>query len=572
MFIERTDHLRTQVYDVLRRERVLILAAIDVDSACACKIFQNLLCCDGIQYSLVPVSGRQSLKQAFQEHAGQARHVVLVNCGATISVVDELDANDETHFYIFDSHRPFDLYNVYSDKVHLVKLPDEDLDFPQPEEVFSDPEEEDEDSDGEVADTYEDSLEPEEDDVGEPSAKRRAFTMKRKAQRRREKRVWEQKRADILFKYFEFYYHSSATSLIMLELAHFMSKDNNDLVWWAIAGLTEQLLYQRIDREKYVTDAAQLQEKFVLRLNNPSVSSVHTLRIQFDQELRLALYRHWSMYESLLHSEYSSVNFKVWTQHGQKLLHEFLANMGLPLVQSKQKFGAMDKDIRNNVKTWMEELSPKYRLDDMTYGSFVAQFGYQHKFSAADVVHALTGLLENTDGQMDYSTNFFKALDALSRTNSDVLRKGIALGLEHQLALSQQVRLFMDMKQIVSAGSFTYTYIDESSPHYRYFSNTVLLTRLARYLQPTTRKRSQQLPFLLSAPARGTPQTCVVLGVPAVREAAHKNYLSRAFEAAVRHMKGAVNIEFDSFEPAVVQMRYEDRPRFFDALTAVLES
>ena len=38
--------------------------------------------------------------------------------------------------------------------------------------------EEDEDSDGEVADTYEDSLEPEEDDVGEPSAKRRAFTMK----------------------------------------------------------------------------------------------------------------------------------------------------------------------------------------------------------------------------------------------------------------------------------------------------------------------------------------------------------------------------------------------------------
>ena len=28
------------------------------------------------------------------------------------------------------------------------------------------------------------------------------------------------------------------------------------------------------------------------------------------------------------------------------------------------------------------------------------------------------------------------------------------------------------------------------------------------------------------------------------------SYLSRAFEAAVRHMKGAVNIEFDSFEPA----------------------
>ena len=30
-----------------------------------------------------------------------------------------------------------------------------------------------------------------------------------------------------------------------------LSRDNNDLLWWAIIGLTEQLLYEKIDR--YVT-------------------------------------------------------------------------------------------------------------------------------------------------------------------------------------------------------------------------------------------------------------------------------------------------------------------------------
>ena len=34
----------------------------------------------------------------------------------------------------------------------------------------------------------------------------------------------------------------------MYELAWKMSRDNNDLLWWAIIGLTEQLLYEKIDR------------------------------------------------------------------------------------------------------------------------------------------------------------------------------------------------------------------------------------------------------------------------------------------------------------------------------------
>ena len=34
----------------------------------------------------------------------------------------------------------------------------------------------------------------------------------------------------------------------MYELAWKMSKDSNDLLWWAAIGLTHQYLYEKIDR------------------------------------------------------------------------------------------------------------------------------------------------------------------------------------------------------------------------------------------------------------------------------------------------------------------------------------
>ena len=35
------------------------------------------------------------------------------------------------------------------------------------------------------------------------------------------------------------------------------------------------------------------------------------------------------------------------------------------------------------------------RLDDITYGSFVAQIGYKHYFCAADIVYCVSALLED---------------------------------------------------------------------------------------------------------------------------------------------------------------------------------
>ena len=56
----------------------------------------------------------------------------------------------------------------------------------------------------------------------------------------------------------------------------------------------------------------------------------------------------------------------------------------------------MDLDLRNQILTLFEEKSEKYRLDDITYGSFNATFGFRHKFCAADIVYSTLALMEQS--------------------------------------------------------------------------------------------------------------------------------------------------------------------------------
>lgn len=44
--------------------------------------------------------------------------------------------------------------------------------------------------------------------------------------------------------------------------------------------------------------------------------------------LSLALYRHWTVEQSLRHSMYTAVRLKLWTIRGEKRLHQLLAEMG----------------------------------------------------------------------------------------------------------------------------------------------------------------------------------------------------------------------------------------------------
>lgn len=39
---------------------------------------------------------------------------MLINCGGTLDLIDILEPEEDVIFFIFDSHRPTDICNIYS--------------------------------------------------------------------------------------------------------------------------------------------------------------------------------------------------------------------------------------------------------------------------------------------------------------------------------------------------------------------------------------------------------------------------------------------------------------------------
>ncbi|KAL5017064.1 hypothetical protein ScPMuIL_006653 [Solemya velum] len=486
---------RKGFYETIQHQRVLVLVGFDVDGLCACKILQYLFQCDQILYTIVPVVGKEDLERAFVENSEGIKYVLMINCGANLDVVETLQPEDHVIFYICDSHRPVDIHNVYNAVQVKLLMNQEDLDeVPEYDSLFRDDESDD--------DSGNDS------DASEQSSKRRRFN-EEALDRRREKRVWNENRNKILFSYTQFSSYGTSAALTMFELAWKMSKDTNDLLWLAIIGVTDQYVHYKTPREKYIEDIMALQSH-VSRHNrrtedDENIISINCLKIVFDDELQLALYRHWSLFESLRHSVNMACKFKVWTQKGQKRLHEFLAEMGMPLSQCKQKYTAMDSSLRGNIKTMMQEHMTKYGLvaQDVVVPSFSAQYGYKNKLSANDVAYAAVAVLESIEKGKTSTDNFLGAVDVLQSNG------------HYQMAME------------IKAWS-------EGTPDVKYFSK---------------------------------PQSAEAAQV--TLEATVRVSLGKAFEQAASATTS--RILQDSFDFSMVEMKSEDKNKFFDALISLLQ-
>ena len=54
----------------------------------------------------------------------------------------------------------------------------------------------------------------------------------------------------------------------------------------------------------------------------------------------------------------------------------------MPISQAEQKFLSMELQFRENLKELIDESAPRFSLDNLTYASFIAQFGYKTTVSA----------------------------------------------------------------------------------------------------------------------------------------------------------------------------------------------
>lgn len=242
----------------------------------------------------------------------------------------------------------------------------------------------------------------------------------------------------------------------MYSLASELGREDNDILWLTIVGVTSMELYGRSaagiavsSRKSSVPGSGwlgargsrirQLLRDEVRRLNPPELtdssgrsSSIDsgiiptTARSPTDTSIRLSpepkflLIRHWSLYDSMLHSPYLSARLHIWSDSGRKRLHKLLAKMGVSLVQCKQSYTHMDMDLKRGLRTKLLKYSEMYGLDDLVPAAdtdgrdiggakegwgFVRSWGWRATLSAQDVGVVVGAILEVGNGAITTTEN-----------------------------------------------------------------------------------------------------------------------------------------------------------------------
>uniref|UniRef100_A0A0A9YQW4 Cell division control protein 45 n=1 Tax=Lygus hesperus TaxID=30085 RepID=A0A0A9YQW4_LYGHE len=548
MFVE---DLSEDFINHISGEHILLFVNYDVDAVCACRILQNLFRSESTLYTLVPVEGTQELVEAYKRFSDKVKYVVFINCGGSIDLVETLEPEPDVLLFVIDSHKPSDICNVYSrSQVRLIGKPDESENIPQFEDIFLD------------TDTEPES---EEEEINEEALRKR-----------RERKLWEEKRNRVMFDYTQFSFCGRASSLVVFELIWNLGKDDLESLWWAIVGLTYQTVMGLIVEQKYACELQVLQ-LHLSRLTSISQNDLEANRSQFyritaQKDLRLVLYRHWNVQASLRHTICSALKLKLWTVRSEKRLYQVLAEIGLPLKDSLQNFSSMDVTLRNEFFSMAETIANNYDLDELIYHSFTVSVCYGNNFfQASDYVYAMICLLEDTMKDKSRGSCFSDCIDSLSPHKYQLVLNGIEKCKKLFTSIIRLVQSMLDMKQIISAGPFLYFIINENTSDYSLYAHPMSLAMLARYAlnacasQSNYRKHGS-LPLIVSAPQ--SEENCIVLGIPPVTEYVPRNFFGKAFDQALETMNTEPVLSY--FDSAAVRISIKDRPKFFDSLSTIL--
>ncbi|KAE9979770.1 hypothetical protein EG328_000708 [Venturia inaequalis] len=269
--------------------------------------------------------------------------------------------------------------------------------------------------------------------------------------------------------------YSEPISSLMYSLASDLGRDDNDLLWHAIVGVSSMELSGRTtngvglspstsgsssswNRDRGEQIRAILRDE-VRRLNPTDIRDIERERnigdsagiiqthakgptdfsIRLSPEPRLLLVRHWSLYESMLHSPFLSAKLRIWQDTGKKRMDKLLAKMGISLAQSKQQYRFMDMELKRGLRERLLKFAPVYGLDGLVptqvrggggkegWG-FVRCWGFGACLSAVDVGVIVGAILEV--GDMD--PKIHADAEAPFRTHSSGRDSGIGTPVDRE--------------------------------------------------------------------------------------------------------------------------------------------
>lgn len=271
--------------------------------------------------------------------------------------------------------------------------------------------------------------------------------------------------------------YSEPVSTLAYSLATDLGREDNDILWLAIIGVTSlelsghtstglgtsvsrtATLPHEQHRSWRTTRSSQtyaLLRDEVRRLNpppadkSPSISpgaggtnSPSDTSIRLTPDPRFLLLRHWSLYDSMLHSPYLASRLHVWNESGVKRLHKLLAKMGMSLSQCKQTYTHMDMELKKTLRERLLKYAGVYGLDDLIpSGSgrasyeqegwgFIRSWGWKAQLSAVDVGVILGAILDVGTSQVSTlsssSTTAYTGSSQRTNTSEEIADRSEAL-------------------------------------------------------------------------------------------------------------------------------------------------
>ncbi|KAI8363401.1 CDC45 family [Mortierella sp. GBAus27b] len=615
------------------KSTVLFFVAADVDAICAFRMWTTLLKSDCIMYVVVPVAGMEDIRSEMRNMSSSIRSILMLNCGGLFNLDEYVELSEEVTIYVLDNHRPVNLRNAFwNNEVIVFHETDLDRDLAQEKEaiIFTEeneyePRDNGDDSDDDLEDDDQDrdgdEEDEEEDEDGNHRRQRRRTGVDTEVIPQSIRRQWKQSRAIIIEHMSKGLTYSTSISNQTYMMATQLDRTTADMLWLAIVGLTSQYINDQIGHAEYL-DMVRIYKDEAARLSSGDRQgqghvganaaeaddvgrgllngALEEGSIQCTEEYRFMMVRHWSLYESMYHSNYVASRLGIWREPGRKRLLALLAKMGFSLEECNQVFTHMSIDLKRILKDRLESVAPEYGLHEILYTSFTRSYGYRGLMSASDVVHAVTGLLEASpktlvalgqraadngqeqeeqqeqqqqqESRQILASNFFRACDSLDGGGGedDQLRHGLKLCMKIQQALVRQGVAIIEKQAIISLSTCRVATLKDG-PDLSLFWNPLTLNKLAQFLVYAIReygsKRASTRPIpLVIAVLKEETQTFVVTGVhgsPLIGEAM-PNKFGTVFEKISYNKR--IPVKHLAFDKSVIEIDREDLEAFMTCI------
>ncbi|KAL8909708.1 MAG: hypothetical protein Q9207_000017 [Kuettlingeria erythrocarpa] len=372
--------------------------------------------------------------------------------------------------------------------------------------------------------------------------------------------------------------YSEPISSLLYSLAEALGREDNDLLWHSIVGVSSLELYGRsmtgvgistsLDSGGSAGWGGQRGERIrqvlrdeVRRLNPPDPADTRgenargetsgviptTARSPTDTSIRLSpeprflLIRHWSLYDSMLHSPYLAARLHIWSDAGRKRLHKLLAKMGVSLSQCKQNYTHMDMELKRGLRQSLLTYAPMYGLDGLVpppasagrgkqgWG-FVRSWGWKACLSALDVGVIVGAILEvgksgihadptgkpydrsgvkkeavDEDGSEEtqaWIERFWEAYDALG--NIESLKQALPTAQLLHRAILRTGTSLIEKRQIRHLKAFRMAVVKEG-PDVQLFTHPAALTKLALWVGEAIAEQEKEQRGKVGKHGKGTP-------------------------------------------------------------------